>query len=102
MAVTVDYGLTIPYRQFPEDETPRPYVPVRIYYSGRFIETFGLVDSGADGTLFHPFVALRLGFPLNRTATRSFVGIAGTTTGWYFDLELSVVDHQFPSQVAFS
>ncbi|MGI8424398.1 MAG: DUF488 family protein, N3 subclade [Chloroflexota bacterium] len=72
------YPLDYPYDR--RTGLPRPLVPVRVAHPAdpeRFRNTFGLVDSGADGSLFHVAVALSLGLPIEPAAAVRTGGIAG-------------------------
>lgn len=49
----VRYSRVESYRELSGVRGRKPYIPVRLRNGGRSIETFGIVDSGADSSLFH-------------------------------------------------
>ena len=83
---------------------PRPLVPVRIAQPSepaRFRNTFGLVDSGADGSLFHVSFALTLGLPIDPSEAVRTGGTAGDIDAWFHDVTLTVAERRFPARVGF-
>lgn len=55
----------------------RPYIPVRISGSKGFWEGYGLIDSGADRSLFNIQIAEKIGLNLSRDEIELFSGIEG-------------------------
>jgi len=80
----------------------RPFIPVRMQAGGRYFDTIGLIDSGADGSFFHADFAQVLGFSLDPAAAVSTNGIGGTVQSWQFDIHLTVRGKRFPARVSFS
>lgn len=80
----------------------RPYVAVRIQHGGRFNDTLGLIDSGADNSLFHRQFALILGIDLSGVTKERTAGIGGGADVWYYDVFLTVSAKRFPARVGFS
>lgn len=79
----------------------KPIIPVRLEHGGRSLDTFGLVDSGADGSMFHASFAQALGFQLDPAAKFETGGTAGKVDTWAFDIYLHVEGRRFRSTVAF-
>lgn len=57
----------------------RPYIPIRLTGSKGFWEGYGLIDSGADRSLFNIQIAEKIGLDLNRDRNENFGGIEGGT-----------------------
>ncbi|OGE64761.1 hypothetical protein A3I48_00015 [Candidatus Daviesbacteria bacterium RIFCSPLOWO2_02_FULL_36_7] len=55
----------------------RPYIPIRLIGSNGIWEGYGLIDSGADRSLFNTQIAEKIGLNLNEVATEDFSGIEG-------------------------
>lgn len=55
----------------------RPYIPVKISGSKGFWEGYGLIDSGADRSLFNIQIAEKVGLNLSRGERELFGGIEG-------------------------
>lgn len=102
MTVIVRYTHTHPYFQLAPGEPFRPYIPVRLQHDGRYLDTLGLVDSGADSSMFNAQFAQALGIDLNKGRTSSTRGIGGFIPVWYFNIHLSVYGMRFAANVAFS
>lgn len=102
MTVTVRYRRTERYLTPPFGGPIRPYLPVRIQVGGRFIDTLGLVDSGADASLFNADIALALGFTLTLGQEHPIGGIGGNAVAWDFDVVLSVAGERVPAKIGFS
>lgn len=101
MTVNVRYARTEAYRPIHPGEPSRPYLPVRIQRGGRYVDTLGIVDSGADNSLFDKQIALVLGLTLDPSTTEPLDGVGGTSRGWYYDL-FSVAGKRFPARVCFA
>jgi len=101
MTVTVKYGRTHSYTQMANGEPFRPYVPVRLQYGGRSHDTLGLIDSGADTSMFHTQFAPALGIDLSKGQPGTSQGIGGSANVVYFDIFLTVFGKRFPARVAF-
>ena len=102
MTEHVKYKHSEPYSDLPTDAVLRPYLSVRIQSGGRFVDTLGLVDSGADSSMFHLDFARVLGLDLNSVAPTDTLGIGGTASVWTFQVNLTVLRHRFPASVSFS
>lgn len=101
MTFGVEYAHAEPYRQL-NGGPARPYLVVRLQFGERTIDTIGLIDSGADGSLFNAQFAQYLGFTLDPDASATSQGLGGTVPTWQFDIELTVLGKRFPASVAFS
>ncbi|MGE5444512.1 MAG: retropepsin-like aspartic protease [Ignavibacteriales bacterium] len=62
----------------------RPFIPVRLVYKDKYIDVYGLVDSGADASLFHSSVAKELGIDLESGKRKQFFGITEQGIDVYF------------------
>lgn len=102
MTVTVKYRHLEAYRSLQPGEPLRPYIAVRLQHGGRFQDTLGLIDSGADTSLFHLQWAPVLGLTLDPAAMSNTMGIGGNAATWYFDIFLTVAGRRFPAHVGFS
>src|SRR4051794_33877483 len=87
-------------------EVPRPCVGVLIYALGSASEplyTQGLVDSGADGALFHAPIAEWLGLDVRAGHHHFTTGVGGGRLEcWRHEVELSVFDKRFHAAVDFA
>jgi hypothetical protein len=80
----------------------RPCVPVRLQIGGKYIDTFGIVDSGADGSLFNMQFAIALGLNPAPTPDRVGSGVGGGLDVWDFDIFMSAYGKRFAARVGFS
>lgn len=84
----------------------RPIIPITLRNSNKTIETYGLVDSGSDLTIFHADMAAVLGISLEKLETIQFSGIKRGTessaTGYICPLEIVVEELSFRTIVLFS
>lgn len=80
----------------------RPCLAMRLQNGQAFFDTLGLVDSGADRSLFHIEHALALGLVLNPAMAQQVESVGGTSQAWYFDIQLSVGSELFSARVGFS
>lgn len=97
--ITVQYSHILPYR----GQNPRPFVDVRLEGAGESLRTLGLIDSGADTTIFHSSLMPLLGLnQADAIASGMVRGVGGITHSWSFRLELHVVGLRFRSLVRFS
>lgn len=102
MTVRVSYGAAERYSAIPAGTALRPYIAVRMHSNGRFYDTFGLVDSGADFALFNAQWAGVLGLVLTPGAEEPIGGVgAGGAVAWYFNIHLTVKSKRFAARVAF-
>ena len=101
--VTVAYSHTETYRRLKTGEPIRPYTPVRLEYGSAYFDTWALIDSGADITMFHSSWMTVLGLhPVAAAVTALVQGVGGPVLSWEFDLHLMVVGTRFPARAAFS
>lgn len=98
----VNYGLTEPYVQLPNDLIFRSYVAVRLQHGGRFLDTMGLIDSGADSSLFNDQFGAALGLNLSSGQISNTQGVGGVISTVSFDIFLTVLGKRFPARVSFS
>ena len=102
MTVTVRYGRSEYYRPLSPGAIAKPYIPVRLQFGGRHVDTIGLIDSGADGSIFNADFALALGFVLDPSRTVELGGLGGTIRGWKLNVYISTFGKRFPANVAFA
>jgi hypothetical protein len=101
MTTKVNYGGTEPYSIIPPHRRLRPYVAVRLQSNGKYWDTFGLVDSGADIVMFNQAWAGPLGLVLTPGAEEAIGGIGGSAVAWFFNIHLTVKSKRFASRVGF-
>lgn len=99
--ITLKFGATVSYSD-PVPGPKRPYLPVRLRVGGVHFDTLGLVDSGADGTVFHTQYAVALGLALDPAAKKQMGGIGGTADVWYHAIELRAAGKTVTGTVGFS
>ena len=102
MTVTVRYAKSESYSALASGMPSRPYIAVRLQSGGRHVDTMGLVDSGADTTIFHEDFATPLGLVLDPSLARPVSGIGGGAPAWFFDLYLSAAGKRFRAEIGFS
>lgn len=102
MTVTVKYAGVAAYSQPDPGSPPGPYLPVRLRKGGRYYDTIGLVDSGADGSMFHSQHALALGLTLDPAHATVAAGIGGNASMWLHEIELVVAGKTITATIAFS
>ena len=103
MTIKVNFGGVEPYSMVPPHTSLRPYIAVRLHSNGKFYDTFGLVDSGADSALFNDQWAGVLGLVLTPGAEVPIGGIgAAGAVAWFFNIHLTVKSRRFAAQVGFS
>lgn len=86
---------------------PRPLIPVTLIVRGRTHLTMGLLDSGADDTVFPDSVAATLGIDLSAATGGTAEGIGGLPVPLrYVNLTLRIADNnerrEWPAVVAFA
>ena len=74
--------MKFPYFKLPSFDpklkwTARPYIPIRLIGPDGIWEGYGLIDSGADRSLFNTQIAEKIGLDLNEVITEDFGGIEG-------------------------
>lgn len=99
--VDVTYGLQRKYFGLTLGDTPRPYLAVRLANGPSSFATFGLVDSGADVTMFHSEIGRALGFDLATGYAVPIAGVGGNTNAFGFIVDLEVAGRQFQDLVFF-
>ena len=95
----------LPYRQLALEDPLRPLVPVQIRYGDALVNARGLVDSGADRSLFSAGLAPALGIDLSHLpAPRvgSARGVGGAESVVAVDVQMSVVGVRFSARIHFS
>lgn len=101
--VTIAYSHTEAYRRLNTGEPTRPYIPVRLEHGSEYFDTWALIDSGADITMFHSSWMTVLGLHLaSATATEWVQGVGGLVRSWEFDIHLMVAGKRFPARAVFS
>jgi len=78
LTVTVRYARQERYRASPINGVMAPLVPVRLQSGGRSADTLGLVDSGADLSMFNAAFAVPLGIDLSLYPDDSSSGLGGS------------------------
>jgi hypothetical protein len=101
MTITVKYRQSHSYRSIVQ-RTHGPYLAVRLQLGGRHIDTQGLVDSGAERTLFHWDFARALGINLDPTCVESLDIVGGNADVWYVALYMTVANRRMSVDVGFS
>ena len=97
--IAVQYSHILSYK----GQNPRPFVDVRLEGPGESLRTLGLIDSGADTTIFHSSLIPLLGLNQATAVSSGMVrGVGGLTRSWSFWLDLHVVELRFRSLVRFS
>jgi hypothetical protein len=98
----VDYSRTESYQAPVLGMGEGPYLSVRIQHGGLKFDTFGLVDSGADYSVFNKEIADYFGFDTNRHPDGSLRGIGGSPPFWKFDVVVKILGRAIPMEMAFS
>jgi hypothetical protein len=103
--------MTKPVYIFPYIDTDtgsfaRPIIPITLRNKHTVTETYGLVDSGSDLTIFHADFAAVLGVRLENLETIRFSGIKkgsdASATGYISPLEIGIEETFFKTIVLFS
>lgn len=102
MVIHVTYAHEEPYRALHPGEPTRPYIVARIQHGRRYVDTPALIDSGADGSIFHLQIAPVLGLVPDPSLAEITTGIGGDRNIWYFDVHLTVLGERFPARVGFT
>ncbi len=98
----VNFRLAQSYTQLPNDPVLRPYVPVRLQKGAEYQDTVGLIDSGADTSLFNDQYAVALGLDLADGKPSRTQGVGGIDDVVCFDIYLLVYGKRFAARVQFS
>lgn len=74
--------MKFPYIKFPSSNpkqkwVSRPYIPLKIIGQKNSWEGYGLIDSGADKSLFNAEIAEEIGLDLDESQLENFNGIEG-------------------------
>lgn len=62
----------------------RPYIPVRLFYNDKHFDVYGLVDSGADASLFHFSIGRELGICIEKGKRQRYFGISEESIEVFF------------------
>jgi hypothetical protein len=100
--ITLKFAATVTYGQPTKKHALGPYLPVRLRRGGVFYDTLGLVDSGADASMFNTEHAKALGLALNPAAVEKGSGVGGDAEMWIHTIELVVAGRTIKADVAFS
>jgi hypothetical protein len=99
----IDFPIVRDYQRNLGDVVWRPMLVVEVLAgTARSRPVLALVDSGADESMFHVDIALRLGIDLSSCRTSSAVGVGGRTTTHVCIVELEVEGQRFPANVRFT
>jgi hypothetical protein len=92
-----------PTAAFPNrSQIKRPILQLRLQRGNASINTFAVVDSGADECIFPASVGISLGVPIPNPNVYVFSGTAEQPQNAYFDdIHVSVISPTDPSQAAF-
>jgi hypothetical protein len=102
MPINVKYSAFRLYSQPVAGVALGPFLSVRLRRGGVYYDTFGLVDSGADGSMFHTQHALALGLALDQAQAQVGSGVGGNTQIWLHTIDLVVAGATITTPVAFS
>jgi len=102
VTISVRYGRLEAYRAPIPGQPAGPYVPVRLYNGGLSRDTLGLVDSGADVTLFNVGFAALLNVDLTGVPDERVGGVGGATLVKFVPLQLAVGGSRFSDRVGFT
>lgn len=78
-----------------------PIIPVTLIYQTKFVVTSGLVDSGANISLFRPEVAGALNILIKKGKKIELKGLGGKVAGYVHRVNFLVANVNFKSEVAF-
>lgn len=79
-----------------------PIVPITLSYQGRSLRTEGLLDSGANISLFPAEIADYLGLSLETGSPTYLSGIGGRILGYQHEVTLAVDATIFQASIVFS
>lgn len=97
MPRTIAFDLAVPY-----DANDRPTLPVAIGYGGKTTPVFeGLVDSGADRSVFPAAVARYLGIDLANCKVIVLAGVNGVSNAYHCQVTLRVQNQDIEADVWF-
>jgi hypothetical protein len=100
---SVDYDLTVPYRNWAGRPVLRPLLRVIVHFLPHAAPPLlVIVDSGADVSLFHVDVVIRAGIDLSHYRTTGTLGVGGVATSYVVPVELDVLGKRFPADVRFT
>lgn len=81
----------------------RPIIPLILKTSGMFILYEGLVDSGADYSIFSLEIAQKLGIKLSNKKEAHFLGVGkDEVKGFFSAVELRIGDVSYQAKVIFA
>lgn len=78
-----------------------PIVPVTLIYQTKFVVTSGLVDSGANISLFRPEVAEALNIQIKKGREIELKGLGGKVKGYVHKVDFLIAGVSFKSEIAF-
>lgn len=78
-----------------------PIVPVTLVYQTKFVVTSGLVDSGANISLFRPEVAAALSIQIKKGKEIELRGLGGKVKGYLHKIDFLVAGVSFRSELVF-
>jgi len=79
-----------------------PIVPIILSYQGKSLRTEGLLDSGANISLFLAEVAAYLGLSLETGNPTSLSGVGGRILGYRHEVTLAIEATTFQAAIVFS
>lgn len=98
----VHYSLVEPYKRLPGVEGARPFVAVRLKDGVGHVDTWALIDSGADCSLFHTDWAEVFGITLEPQRLQTTQGVGASIPIWFHEMELEVCGKALRCPVGFS
>lgn len=78
---------------------PLPLIPIILAEKE---QTYALLDSGANVSLFEAWVAERVGLPIEKGKKRFLTGIGGRILAYEHLIPVRIVDYKFSLKIAFS
>ena len=100
--IRVDYARFGLYSKPLGAAVPGPFTSVSLQYGGRHYDTLGLIDSGADTTIFHTQWALAFRLPLDPAKSESGGGIGGGIRIWRHKIHLIALGERIEADVGFT
>jgi hypothetical protein len=98
----VHYSLVEHYKAIPGVEGARPFVGVRLKAPGARVDTWALIDSGADWSLFHADWAEAFGIALDPQQWQVTQVPGGSVSIWFHEMELEVCGMSLQCSIGFS
>ena len=99
----INYPVVRSYQRIAGNSVARLMLVVRLHHPPfPPFQTLALVDSGADGSVFHTSVATQLGIDLGSAGRVSTLGVGGRTSAFRSEVEMEIEGRQFLAVVRFT